>query len=80
MQLVVSKLRERQWNSEWVTLKVYDLLGREVKTLLHERKAAGRYTVQWNDTDDAGLPAADGMCLYRLQTVNHSAVRKMLLG
>ncbi len=66
-------------NSEFVTLKVYDLLGREVKTLVDERKAPGAYTVQWDGANNAGRPAASGVYLYRLQAGKYTAMRKMLL-
>jgi len=45
-----------------VTLKVYDLLGREVATLVNERKDAGTYSVQWNASG-----FATGMYLVRIQ-------------
>ena len=34
--------------SRMVSLKIYDILGREIATLVHEKKNAGNYTVQWN--------------------------------
>ncbi|RMI12946.1 MAG: hypothetical protein D6681_06230, partial [Calditrichaeota bacterium] len=46
--------------SEWVTLKIYDSFGREVKTLVNGRLRGGRYTVQWDGTDAMGRPAASG--------------------
>lgn len=60
-------------------LKVYDNLGREVKTLVNARKPAGTYTVQWDGTNDAGQPVASGIYLYRLRVGNKTAVGKMLL-
>ncbi len=65
--------------SEWVTLEVYGLLGRKIKTLVNERKAAGRYIVQWDGTDDAGQPVSSGVYLYRLQAGDFHQTRKMLL-
>ncbi|RMG92518.1 MAG: T9SS C-terminal target domain-containing protein [Chloroflexi bacterium] len=66
-------------HAEWVTLKVYDLLGREVKTLVSERLDAGNYTVQWDGRDDLGRPAASGIYLYRLQAGERVLTRKMML-
>ncbi|GAB4363504.1 MAG: hypothetical protein Kow0042_01410 [Calditrichia bacterium] len=63
----------------FVKLTIYDLLGREVKKLVSESLPAGEYDVQWDGTDDAGQPVASGVYLYRLQSVSHTAVRKMLL-
>ncbi len=49
-----------------VTLLVYDALGRKVTTLVEGRKSVGRYTVQWDGTNNAGQPVASGVYLYRL--------------
>ncbi len=58
-----------------VTLKVYDLLGREVTTLINnEQMTAGTRTVQF----DASL-LATGMYLYRLEAENFVQIRKMML-
>ena len=63
-----------------VTLKVYDLLGREVKTLVNQRRAAGTHTVRWDGTDEAGNPVASGVYLYRLHVGNNFVqTRKMVL-
>ena len=60
-----------------VSLKVYNLLGQEITTLVNEFQAAGRYVV----TLDAGMMSrlATGVYFYRLQTGEHVAVKKMLL-
>lgn len=56
-----------------VTLKVYNLLGQEVATLLNEEIVAGTYTIQY----DARL--ASGVYVYRLQSGNHVATQQMTL-
>jgi hypothetical protein len=55
-----------------VTLKVFDILGREVATLVNEQKSPGTYTVQWN----AG-GVASGVYLYRLTSGAFVETRKM---
>jgi len=50
-----------------VTLRIYDLLAREVATLVNERKPAGTYTVCWDGTGDGGQPLASGIYFYRLK-------------
>lgn len=51
--------------SSWQTLKIYDLLGNEVATLVDEYKPAGRYEYQWNAS---GL--ASGVYIYKLQATS----------
>jgi photosystem II stability/assembly factor-like uncharacterized protein len=55
-----------------VSLKVFDLLGREVATLVDEPKAPGTYKVEFNA---AGLPS--GVLFYKLQAGNYVSVKKM---
>ena len=57
-----------------VTLKVFDLLGREVATLVDERKPAGAYRISF---DGSGL--ASGVYLYRLATAGLVQTRRMML-
>ncbi len=61
-------------NSGFVSLKVYDVLGREVATLVNEVKSPGSYEVQFN-----GSRFASGVYFYRLTAPGVNIVRKMLL-
>jgi len=60
--------------SQLVTLKVYDILGNEITTLVNEEKPAGSYEIKF---DAAGLPS--GVCFYRLQAGTFIETRKMVL-
>ncbi len=62
-----------------VSLKVYDILGREVTTLVNEEKPAGKYEVIFNvETHrDASLPS--GVYFYRIQAGSFTQTKKMLL-
>ena len=60
--------------NSFVTLKLYDILGREVKTLVHQRQNAGSYTVTFFA---AGLQT--GVYFYRLQAGSVSQTRKMIV-
>jgi len=60
--------------SSFVTLKVYDILGREVATLVNEKKSPGNYTVRFNA---AGL--ASGVYLYRVTAGNFAQTKKMMV-
>ena len=62
-----------------VTIKIYNILGQEVKTLVNEDKSAGTYTVQWNGDNDFGYQVASGTYIYRIVAGNFVQVRKMVL-
>ena len=62
-----------------VLLQVFDLLGREVITLVHRRMPAGRHRVVWDGRDGRGRPVPSGVYIYRLQVGAQSQSRKMIL-
>ena len=57
-----------------VTLKIFDTLGREVKTLINTEQAAGQHEINFNA---GNLPS--GIYFYRITAGNYSAVKKMIL-
>lgn len=57
-----------------VTLKVFDVLGREVETLVNEEQKIGRYEVQFN-----GSRLASGVYFYQLKSGSYLSVKKMLM-
>jgi hypothetical protein len=62
---------------EDVHLKVFNVQGRLVKTLLDGTRAAGRHVVTWDGTDDAGQAVASGVYFYRLTAGDREAERRM---
>lgn len=58
----------------FVTLKVYDLLGREVATLVHQNLTPSSYSVTWNASN-----VASGAYFYRLQSGSYVETRKLML-
>lgn len=58
----------------FVILKVYDVLGNEIGTLVNEEKPIGRYKIEFNATT---LPS--GIYFYRLQAGNFIETKKMIL-
>lgn len=60
--------------SSWQTLKVYDILGNEVATLVDEYKTAGSYEVEFNASK-----LSSGVYFYRLQSGNFSETKKLIL-
>lgn len=62
-----------------VELVVFDLLGRQVKTLVNGMMASGMHRLNWDGTDSDGYAVAAGVYLYRMRASGISESRKMLL-
>ncbi|HQJ45705.1 MAG TPA: T9SS type A sorting domain-containing protein [Ignavibacteriaceae bacterium] len=60
--------------SDNVTLKVYNILGSEVATLVNEFLEAGKHTIKFNASD-----LTSGVYLYTIKSGNFTATRKMIL-
>jgi len=63
----------------FVSLKIYDLLGREIKTLVNEELNNGVYSVQWNGDNNSGEKVSSGIYFYRIEAGSYINSRKMLL-
>jgi len=61
-------------SQQFVTLKVFDILGREIATLVNKEKPAGSYEVEFDATN---LPS--GVYFYQLKTSNFIETKKMIL-
>jgi hypothetical protein len=62
-----------------VTLKVYDVHGRLVRTLVNTTVTGGRKTAVWNGTNDRGRDVASGVYFYRMTAPGFEKTRKMVL-
>ncbi len=62
-----------------VTLKVYNVLGQKVKTLVDEELAPKRYIADWDGTTDNGTKVASGIYFYKLEAGDFTETKKMLL-
>jgi hypothetical protein len=62
-----------------VTLRVYDVLGRLVRTLVQDALPAGTFEVQWDGRAAGGSQVASGVYFYRLETDRGQQVRNMVL-
>ena len=66
-------------NSEFVMLRVYNLLGQDVQTLINKSMTPGRYTVEWNGNDMLNNDVASGVYFYELRGESFISRKKMLL-
>jgi len=62
-----------------VSLKVFDLLGREVATLINDEKEAGFHSVVWNGRNSRGHQVASGVYFFRIEAGSFVETRRMLL-
>lgn len=60
-----------------VKLAVYDILGREIRTLVHETLPQGRYSTVWDGRDNSGALVSSGVYIYRVDAGTYKASRKL---
>jgi len=61
------------------TLKIYNLRGQLVKTLLDEDKPGGNYTLLWDGRDEGGKAVSSGIYFYKLTAGSFSEIKRMVL-
>ncbi len=62
-----------------VSINIYNIQGKLVKTLLNEVRAAGNHTAIWNGKDNSGRNVASGVYYYRMKSGKYSSTRKMVM-
>ena len=62
-----------------VVLKVYNILGQEVRTLVNDQMKAGFHNLMWDGRNGAGLRVASGVYIYRIKAGNFKSVKKMVM-
>jgi len=72
-------ITNRDVSLQWVTLKVYDILGNEVATLVNEEKAPGSYEVEFSAEQKNITSLTSGVYIYRITSGNYSESKKILL-
>ena len=60
-----------------VVLKIYNIFGQEVRTLINARQPAGANAVVWDGRDESGKEVSSGIYIYRLQTGESIQSRKL---
>ena len=62
-----------------VTINIYDLTGRSIKSLVNSNQSAGYRSIQWNATNNLGEPVSAGMYIYMIQAGEFRQTKKMVL-
>jgi ankyrin repeat protein len=65
--------------SDFVSLNIYDLLGRKVRTLVSERLSSGYKSVLWDGRDNFGNDVASGVYFYQLRVGDFSETKNLVL-
>jgi uncharacterized protein (UPF0297 family) len=66
-------------NSGFVSLNIYDILGRKVRTLVSEDLSIGNKSIVWDGKDDSGKEVASGTYFYRLKIGDFSETKRSVL-
>jgi hypothetical protein len=64
--------------SSQVNLTIYNIRGERVKTLVNATKQAGTYMMEWDATNQSGMPVSSGIYLYQLRTKSFSQTKRLL--
>ena len=66
-------------NNETVHIKIFDIMGRQVKTFVMPDQIAGYGSIQWNGTNDYDQRVSSGLYLYTIQAGNFRGTKKMVI-
>ena len=66
-------------NNETVQIKIFDIMGRQVKTFVMTDQIAGYRSIQWNGTNDYDQRVSSGLYLYTIQAGNFRGTKKMVI-
>jgi len=63
----------------FVTVRIFDILGRNINTLLNRELKAGNYSAQWNGDNYSGAKVSSGTYFYQVKTGSNVITKKMVL-
>ena len=75
----ITTLRYELPENGLVNIIIYDMLGKQVKTLINQTQDAGYQSVIWDATNDYGKPVSAGIYLYQIQAGEYMQTKKMVL-
>ncbi len=74
----ITNIRFQLPEASKVTLKIYNILGQEIKTVVSKNLDAGYHTVKWDGTNNFGLKVASGVYIYQVKAGSFIASKKMV--
>jgi len=74
-----TKIRFNIPEASRVVLKIYNILGQEVRTMVNGQMPAGYHNLIWDGRNNAGVRVASGVYIYRIKSGKFTAVKKMVM-
>ena len=74
-----TKIQYALAKDEFVSVNIYDLMGRNIKSLINIGQTAGYYEINWNATNNNGEVVPAGMYFYMIQAGEFTSTKKMVL-
>ena len=74
-----TKIRYDLPKNEFVSINIYDVVGRKIKSLISTNQEAGYRSITWNGTNNLGQSVSAGMYLYTIQVGKFKQTKKMVL-
>jgi hypothetical protein len=66
-------------NKGFVSIEIYDIVGKKVTSLVNEEKPVGDYTIDWNVTSQTGTPVSSGIYFLKMNVNGQSYTQKMII-
>ncbi len=75
----ISKIQYNLPKKDFVSITIYDVIGRHIKTLVATEKGPGLHSIHWDATNNVGQPVSAGVYLYSIQAGDFRQTKKMIL-
>ena len=75
----VTKIRYQLAEDCHVTIKIFNILGQEIRTLVNENKKAGTHEIFWDGLNDIGNAVTSGVYFYKIEASNFMKIKKTVL-
>ena len=75
----LTKIRYELPENDLVSINIYDVVGRNIKTLMNVNQNAGYYSIHWDATNEKGEGVSAGIYIYVIQAGEFRATKKMVL-
>ena len=75
----ITTLRYDLPENAMVSITIYDMMGRSIRSLVNSKQTAGYRSIQWDATNNLGEPVSAGMYIYMIQAGEYRKTKKMVL-